>query len=122
WQVAVGVALHHGKTLGDTAIHTCLFDFQPSCACAALSLQQLHELPVPAADIQHEFAGIDELRNGDVVGPPHAVSPRAGFHCPARRGSPRACAAASIKPARPASNSGSSTKKASCPLSVSMLT
>jgi hypothetical protein len=32
-------------------------------------LQQLHKLSIAAANIEYEFAAIDELGNGDVVGP-----------------------------------------------------
>ncbi len=113
WQVAVGVTLYHGEALSNAAVDAGLLDLQPPRARAALLLQQLHELAVAAADVEHKLARTDELGDGDVVGAPHSLRSGPGLHCALRRGRPRASAAASMKPLRAASNSGSSTRKAS---------
>src|SRR5690606_2473186 len=91
--------------------------------------EDLQQLAVAAADIEHARAmlnhvghhqKVDARRTGNAIGMGVALLRRAGNHGNDITGNPRACAAPSRQPRTMANNSGSSSRKASCPLSVTI--
>src|SRR4051812_1865780 len=130
-EIGVGVALDHREALGNAFVHTLARKLDAASVHGARFAQKPQQLTVTAADIEHLGAVRDHvgdrqqvdaraagrarrLRHGEI-----ALEP--GQHCHLRAGGrPRAMAAPSRKPPTIANNSGSSSRKASWPLSVTI--
>ena len=120
-EVSVGVSLHDRQSLCHAAVHAGLFNLESACPCAAVLLEQLHQLSIPAPDVEYKFSRPDMARDREVIGPAGCRgSCGSGHDRGIRGGRPLASAAASTNPVTAASKSGSSSRKASCPLSVSI--
>ena len=126
-EIGVGVALHHGKALGDAFVDALARQFDAAAVDAA-RFQKAQQFAVAAADIEHARARLHHIGDDQQV---DARAARAARRAPAmvrsylRRdehrylaGRPRAFAAPSRKPRTIANSSGSSSRKASWPLSV----
>src|SRR5262249_39001395 len=96
----------------------------------AAALQQLQEFAVAAADVKYARARLDhvgheEMVDAGIAGPPcgfcHGeIAPASRQHALHAFAMPRAAAAESRNPATIWNSSGSSSRKASCPLSVAI--
>src|SRR5581483_8228692 len=125
-EVAVGVALDDAKPVPDTGIDAGLAQFDAARVDRLLPRQIAQQRPVAAADIEHARARLDH--RGDQL--------EVAAQLPARRGrgdaeiegrgghglSPRCSAQPARKPRSVANSSGSCSRKASWPLSVSIST
>src|SRR5207344_3331367 len=102
-----------------------------AAAVDAARLQELEQLAVAAADVEHARAGLDHVGDQEMIEPRAGVAARGFRHgeiaplphqhrrhrFPVR---PRARPAPSRKPRTMANSSGSSSRKASWPLSVTI--
>src|SRR5690606_35831707 len=111
----IGIALDHRKPLGDAQIDVALRQLDAAPVGIALTLQALEQGSVLAADIEHPRPHRDH-RHDDIE-----VDAWAGRLCRAHA-SPRARAADCTKPSIAENSSGSSSRKASWPRSVSIST
>src|SRR5215470_9273556 len=128
-KVGVGVALDHRKALGDALVDAFARQLDAAPVDAA-ALQELQKLAVAAADIEHARARLDhvghhEMVDAGIAGPPcglrHGeIAAGSRQHAPQAFAMPRAAAAESKKPATIWNSSGSSSRKASWPLSVAI--
>src|SRR5262249_6078196 len=129
-EVRVGVALDHREPLGDAFVHALARELDAAPIDAAL-LQQPEQLAVAAADVEHARARLHHGGDEQVIDARAARRPRRLGHGEITLGtqqhhrgqtffSPRASLALSRKPRTIANNSGSSSRKASCPLSVTI--
>src|SRR5262245_6841618 len=139
-KVRVGIALDHRQSFGDTLIHALARQLNATPVDAARLRQQPQQLAIAAADIEHARAALDHFGDQQQVDPRTTRHPRGVRHrkillealeheglailCrPAQRwagSSPRAFSAPSRNPRTIANSSGSSSKKASWPLSVTI--
>ena len=107
----VRVALHHRQAARQAGADAVGRQLQPLAVDILLAGQQLQQLPAAAADVEHARAGPHEAQDlAEVVaqGSAHAR--------------PRFSALESRKPRRAESRAGSSSRKASWPLSLSIST
>src|SRR5271156_6088602 len=126
FEIGIGVTLDHGETLADAFIDAFARQFDAATVNTA-RLEQPQQLAVAATDVEHARAGLHHvgdheqvdaratraargLRHGEIV-----FESRKHGHLAAR---PRAFSAPSRKPRTIANSSGSSSRKASWPLSV----
>src|SRR5215510_13129663 len=122
-QVAIGIALDHGQPTRHTGVDA----FAAHLDAAAIDVlgvgEQLQERAVAAADVEHARAGLDHFRDQQMVDPVGAGL-AGGEHqlFLAANARPRLAAAAVRKPRMVANSSGSSSRKASWPLSDSIST
>ena len=107
-EVVVGVALHHRQAPRQAGRDAFGADLQTAALDALLAAEQLQQLALAAADVEHPRAGTHEAQDlAEVLAAAHAQPPSP----PERR-----------KPESAAWNTGSSRKKASCPLTLSVST
>src|SRR5262249_9607740 len=130
-EVGVGVALDHRQALGHAFVDTLARQLDAAPVDAARLGQEPKQLAVAAADVEHLGARRHHLGDRKQVDARPARRPRrlrhgeivldAHQHQRLRAGGrPRALAAPSRKPPTMANNSGSSSRKASWPLSVTI--
>src|SRR5437899_1880495 len=127
-EIGVGVALHHRETLGDAAVDTLARQFD-AAPVNAPCLQQLQQITVAAADVEHLRAALDHLCHQEMIAAmmPGVLRPDAGqrqsllLHghdgFPVR---PRAVPADCRNAREISKNSGTSSRNASWPRSVSI--
>ena len=65
-EIGVGVALDHGEALGDAFVDALARQFDAAAVDAA-RLQELEQLAVAAADVEHARAGLDHLGDQQMV-------------------------------------------------------
>ena len=125
-EIRIGVALNHEEALRHAIIHAALRQFDAARVHIARLAQQAQQFAIAAAHIQHPRAALHHLRNQQEIdarcghGRPLLIEDRGHQRAAPMR--PRARAAESRKPRVAASKSGSSSRKASWPLSVSTST
>ncbi len=128
-EIGVGVALHHREPLGDAAVDALARQFDAAAVDAA-ALQQLQQIALAAADVEHFRAGLDHFGDQQMIG---AIAfPCVAARCDERQGlflqrhvsrlaaRPRALPADCRKAREMSKNSGTSSRKASWPRSVSI--
>src|SRR5690349_25096292 len=110
----VGVALDHRQTARHALIDAALRQLDAASVDLLVGLQQFEQRAVAAADVEHLGAGVDQICDDLEVDAGRAVH--------AHVDSPRARAAEVRKPSIAPKSSGSSSRKASWPRSVSIST
>src|SRR5215203_4022381 len=130
-EIGVGVALNNRQTFGDAFVHALAGKFNTAAIDSASLAQQPQEFTISAADIEHLGAMLDHAGNREQVDARAArrarrlrhrqiaLEPLEHFYLRAG-GKSRAFAAPSRKPRTIANNSGSSSRNASWPLSVTI--
>src|SRR5690606_18751158 len=114
-------ALDDCETFRDACVHALARNLDAAAVDALGFDEQPQEFAVAGADVEHARAGLHHLGDQHMVD-----SPGGGFVVAAQHGQPfaggrpRARAAASMKPRVMAKSSGSSSRKASWPLSLSI--
>ena len=112
-EVAVGVALKRGQPLDEAGGHVVRPDLQAPALHGLVALKQFQQFAGAAAHVEHARAGAHEAQDLAEVLPHGRVR---GAHSPSRS------APAPRKPAITPSSTGSSSRKASWPLSLSIST
>ena len=129
-EVGIGVALDHRKAFGNAFIDALARNLDAAAVDVAPLREDPQQLAVAAADVEHLGAALDHvgdeqeidaraalgarrLRHGEIL-----VEPLEHRHLPGA--SPRNLPAPSRNPRTMANSSGSSSRKASWPLSVSV--
>src|SRR5262249_21235939 len=119
-KIGVGIALDDREAARDTLVDARLADLDAAAINAAFARQKLEQRAIPATHLDNACIIRDERRNQ------RKVWARGGGLGPYRwfgvHAMPRARAAESMKPLMVASSSGSSSKKASWPLSLAIST
>src|SRR5882724_3548457 len=129
-EVGVGVTLHHRKPLGDAAVDALARQLDAAAVDAA-RLEQLQQIAIAAADVEHLRAAFDHLGHQQMVSPVLSGVPRADAvqrqnlllqaHVGRPRlARPRALPADSRNAREISKNSGTSSRNASWPRSVSI--
>src|SRR6266478_6507967 len=127
-EVGVGVALHHRETLGDAAVDTLARQFD-AAPVDAPCLQQLQQIAVAAADVEHLRAALDHFCHQEMIAAimPGVLRPDAGQRQSLLLHSqvnflvrPRAVPADCRNAREISKNSGTSSRNASWPRSVSI--
>src|ERR1700722_16978931 len=115
-EISVGVALDHRQSLGDAIVDALLGKLNSASVDASFFGQEAQQCAIATADVEHAGLGRNELRHAQEV-----YARRSGV--PSKvQSTPLARAAASMKPFVVSMNSGTSSRKASCPRSVSIST
>src|SRR5690606_32755467 len=119
-EIGVGIALDDGQAVRDRSVDARLRQFDPASIDIPLLDQKTQEFARSATDIEHACARLDHVGDQKMVG---ALRHRRGCERVIRHyTSPLARAQPSRKPRTVAWNSGSSSRKASCPLSLAIST
>src|ERR1700734_1252419 len=115
-EISVGVALNDRQPLGDAIVHALLGKLDAPSVDAALFGQEAQQGAIAAADVEHAGLGRDKFRHAQ------EVDARRSVRSSKVQSTPLARAAASMKPFVVSMSSGTSSRKASCPRSVSIST
>src|SRR5580693_307787 len=115
-EICVGVALNYRQSLGDTIVDALLGELDSPPVDASLLGQEPQQFAVAAADVEHAGRGCDQFRHAQ------QVDARLSEGSSKAQSTPLARAAASMKPCVVSMNSGTSSRNASCPRSVSIST
>ncbi len=115
-EIGVGVALNDRQSLGDAIVDALLGELDSAPVDASLFGQKAQQRAVATADVEHAGLGRDEFRHAQ------EVDARRGVGASEVQSTPLARAAASMKPFVVSMSSGTSSRKASCPRSVSIST
>src|SRR5690606_36081309 len=119
-EIGVGVALDDGEAPRHALADSLARDLDTAPVDAALAHEQREQRPVAAADVEHPRPRLDHVGDEPVVGANRQLGREGRRRVHGHR--PRARAAAARKPPVVAKSSGSSSRKASCPLSLSIST
>ena len=115
-EIGVGVALNDRQSLGDAIVDAVLGELDAPPVDAPLFGQEAQQFPVAAADVENAGLRRDKFRHAQ------QVDARRSERSGKVQSTPLARAAASMKPFVVSMSSGTSSRKASCPRSVSIST
>src|SRR5271170_6833144 len=115
-EVGVGVALNDGEPFRHAIVNALLRKLYSSSVDISLFDQEPQQIAVAAADVEYARTGRDEFGHAQKIDARRGKGPGKGQAMPLAR------AAASMKPRVVSSRSGTSSRKASCPRSVSIST
>src|SRR4029077_6014412 len=115
-EISVSVTLNHRQPLGDAVVHALLRELDAPPVDASLFGQEAQQPAIATADVEDAGLRRDEFRHAQ------QVDTRWSVRSSKVQSTPLARAAASMKPFVVSMSSGTSSRNASCPRSVSIST